>query len=246
MQDQSAGTPPLIAIIGSDGSGKSTVSAHVLDWVSQHGPAAMVHLGKQSGNVGRTLARLPLVGTIIGQVLQRRTRSERARIDASKPPSLLAALVISAFVLRRRLRFQRMLALREDRFIVIADRFPQLAIPDAYDGPQFPVSMRSKGLVSWMAKRELATFQWMTSHKPDLVLRLNVDLDTACARKPDHSREALRKKISVTPLLTYNGAPIIDIDTSQPLADVLRESLAAVKQVLPMAKYGCESKPSRW
>jgi len=86
--------------------------------------------------------------------------------------------------------------------------------------------------VRWLARRERVMYEWMTGYRPDLVIRLNVDLDTACARKPDHRRELLRDKITATPLLKFNGAPIVEIDAAQPLAEVLKAANAAVTRVL--------------
>jgi thymidylate kinase len=77
----------------------------------------------------------------------------------------------------------------------------------------------------------------MTSHRPDLVLRLNVDLDTACARKPDHRRELLARKVEATPRLKFNGATIVDIDASKPLDDVLAAARAAVSHMLTERGY---------
>ncbi len=234
---------PIIAIIGCDGSGKSTVTEHILAWVKRYGPAAKAHLGKQSGNVGRALTRLPLVGGAIDRLLRRNTKKVHARVDANLQPGLLPALVMSAFTVRRWWRFRRMLALRRRGYIIVTDRYPQIAIPGAYDGPSFNLSRQGSRIVQWLARREHALFEWMASYRPDLVLRLNVDLDTACARKPDHRREALRRKIEVTPRLTYNGAPIVDIDANQPLDKVLAEAEAAVAKM--MAARGHVAHPSR-
>ena len=41
--------PPLIAVIGSDGSGKSTVCEHLITVVEKYGAAERVHLGPQAG-----------------------------------------------------------------------------------------------------------------------------------------------------------------------------------------------------
>ena len=64
------------------------------------------------------------------------------------------------------------------------------------------------------------------------MIRLNVDLDTACARKPDHRREALERKIAITPQLTLNGAPIVEVDATQSLDKVLSAAKAAVSATL--------------
>jgi thymidylate kinase len=237
MRASSGAMAPLIAVIGCDGSGKSTVCEHILGWIDRYGPAGAVHLGKQSGNVGRALGRLPLVGAAMDRMIRRKVDGVNDRIKADMQPRLFPALVITAFTLRRLRRFKRMLALRQRGLIVVTDRFPQVEIPGAYDGPGFPETSRGSWLVVRLARREHAVFEWMASHRPDVVLRLNVDLETACRRKPDHRRDALSRKIAVTPLLTYHGAPIVDIDTNQPLARVLEEAEAAVARVMAERGY---------
>ncbi|MET0935165.1 MAG: hypothetical protein ABWX83_04205 [Luteibacter sp.] len=232
---------PLIAIIGTDGSGKSTVAEHVARWIGRYGPAGQVHLGKQSGNVGRALGRLPLVGGSLDRTIRKKSDVVNDRMKDDLQPGLLPALVISGFTLRRRLRFKRMLALRKQGLIVVTDRFPQLAIPGAYDGPGFPQVKKGSPFVLWLARREQATFEWMASYQPDLVLRLNVDLDVACARKPDHRRDALARKIAVTPLLTYGSAPIVDIDANQPLEKVIADVEAAVAEVMAERGYSVKA-----
>lgn len=228
---------PLIAIIGTDGSGKSTVAEHMVGWIGRFGPAGQAHLGKQAGNIGRALAELPLIGGYLGRLIRKKSDGVNKRIDEHKQPTLFPSLVIAAFTLRRIRRFKRMLAMRRKGLIVVTDRFPQVEITGAYDGPGFPETSKGSWLVLRLAKFEHDSFQWMASYKPDLVLRLNVDLDTACARKPDHRREALARKIAVTPLLKYSGAPIVDIDASQPLATVIRQAEDAVTQVMHARGY---------
>ena len=69
------------------------------------------------------------------------------------------------------------------------------------------------------------------------MIRLNVDLDTAFARKPDHSREALERKLKIIPRLTLNGAPIVEIDATQPLDVVVATAKAAVTRTLTERGY---------
>jgi len=228
---------PLIAIIGCDGSGKSTVGAQMLVWASGYGPAATAHLGKQSGNLGRALTRIPVVGPGIGRVIRRNVVGVRQRRDRNRTPRLLPALVISAFTVRRVLRFRRMLALRQQGRIVVSDRYPQLELPHTYDCPGMSADAEGNRVVRWLAQREQKAFEWMTSHRPDLVIRLHVDLDTACERKPDHRREALREKIASTPLLRFHGAPIVEIDAARPLEAVLADARGAVSRMLEARGY---------
>ena len=227
---------PLIAIIGCDGSGKSTVSEEILNWVQGYGPAVAAHLGKQSGNIGRAIAQLPLIGSLLDKFIARKTDSTRAQRE-KKTPGLLVALIIYAFSIRRLRRFKRMMAQRHQGLIIVTDRYPQLKFPGAYDGTGLSVAAPGNCFVRWLARRERVLYEWMTSYRPDLVIRLNVDLDTACARKPDHRRELLRDKVAITPQLTFNGAPIVEIDSTQPLSQVLAEAKAAVAKTLAERGY---------
>lgn len=225
-------TPPLIAVIGSDGSGKSSVCEYLIIFLQKYGPATQVHLGKQAGNVERAVIKIPLLGRILNKKI-----SKHKVKDAKKLPGPVPALVITSFVIRRVFRFRRMLALRQRGMIILADRFPQTQIPGAYDGTVFPANVTGSAFVSWLAGLERSAFAWMTRHKPDLVIKLNVDLDVACARKPDHRRESLAKKIAVTPQLTFDGAPLVDIDANMPLEEVLRDTEAAVARFMAARGY---------
>lgn len=223
---------PLIAIIGCDGSGKSTVSEQVLIWAREYGDAESVHLGKQQGNVGRAIANFPVIGNYLGKFIDKKVSKVNSNKDKNKAPGAIAALVMYAFTIRRKRRFNKMLKLRGNGKIIITDRFPQIDIPKTYDGPSLSIDEEGSAFVKWLAHRELKLFRWMTSYQPDVVIRLNVDLETAFARKPDHKKELLRRKIETTPKLTFNGAKIVEIDASQPLEQVLSKVKVAVISIL--------------
>jgi hypothetical protein len=72
----------------------------------------------------------------------------------------------------------------------------------------------------------------MASHLPTLVIRINIDIETALARKPDHARDLLEKKIAVTPILTFAGAPVVELDGREPFATVKEKAMAAIDAAL--------------
>ncbi|WP_455811039.1 dTMP kinase [Pseudomonas graminis] len=230
-------TPPLIAVIGSDGSGKSTVCKYLIHHVKKYGPATRIHLGKQAGNVGRAVTRMPLLGKPLGKSIKR-----HKVINPTSLPALLPSLVITGFVLRRLWRFRHMLAFRRRGLIVLTDRFPQVQIPGTYDGVVFPANVPGSCVVSWLASLERKAFLWMAKQKPDLVIKLNVNLEVACARKPDHLAESLAKKIAITPLLTFEGANIVNIDANQPLDEVLIIAKKAVSDFMETHGYHLSEK----
>ena len=60
----------------------------------------------------------------------------------------------------------------------------------------------------------------MASHKPDLVIKLNVDLE-----------------IAITPQLTFGGAQLVDIDANQPLEQVLVDAEKAITDFMTARGY---------
>lgn len=219
--------PPLIAVVGCDGSGKTTVTQELHSWLSATRPTALCHLGKQSGNIGRAIARLPLVGPRLGKTIRKHAK----QASSAKGPSLGAALIVYAFVIRRTLRFRRMQRLRRAGFTIIADRFPQLDTPKTLDGVQLDKAPQS-GPIAKLARMERRRFEHMTGTIPDLVIRLNVDLETALQRKPDHEPDTLVRKIASVPILNFKGARIVDIDATRPLREVLSQAQSAITESL--------------
>lgn len=222
---------PLIAVIGCDGSGKSTLSADLLHWIrQQYGPAETHYLGLRSGQIGNRIKAWPLVGPILERALSK--RAGQARTKGAKMPGLGTALVIYGFSRLRRSRFRKVLSLRRQGFIVVTDRYPQVEVPGFYDGPGLSAAEPGGPLVAALAASERAAYEWMASFVPTLVIRLNIDAATAFSRKPDHAFELLERKVAVTPLLRFNGAPIVDLDATMPYAEELSLAKKAVAEVL--------------
>ncbi len=216
----------LIAFVGCDGSGKSTLSTDILAEVAQERPVELCYLGLGSGTMGERLKRWPLIGPALERRLSRKARQTRTR--GQKIPGLPTAIVVYLFSLARLRRFRRMLALRRAGVTVITDRYPQVEVPGFYDGPGLSAGRPGSWAVAALARQERRIYDWMAGFRPDVVIRLNVDAETAHARKPDHGYELLRQKVSVTPGLRFGGARIVDLDSCEPYGTVR----AAVAQVV--------------
>lgn len=227
-----AGQPlaPLIAIVGADGSGKSTLAADLIATLASERPVASCYLGLGSGAVGARIREWPLIGRVAERSLAdkaRRTRSTGERI-----PGPATALVVYAFSLLRQRRFRRVLALRSRGTTVVTDRYPQVEVPGFYDGPGLSAARPGSRAVGWLAARERRMYAAMAAYLPTVVLRLTVDLATATARKPDHDPALLARKIAATPLLTFGGARVVDLDSGAPYAQVRQRALEAVRAAI--------------
>ena len=220
----------IIAVVGCDGSGKSTLTADLIDQLSKKRPVQWLYLGQSSGNIADWIRSLPLVGAPFGRYLVR--KAERAHSKEASAPDTLTAVVIFLLSLWRVHKFRRMLKLARRGILVITDRYPQAEVPGFYfDG----TGLSSANAKSWLArqllKQETRLYQWMASHIPTLLIRLNIDAETAHTRKPDHKLAMLRDKVRVIPTLHFNNAPILDLNGRDPYPQVLNAALTAIHAV---------------
>jgi thymidylate kinase len=224
---------PLIAIVGCDGAGKSTLAADMHDALGADHRVETCYLGLGSGEIGNRIKQWPLIGPVIEHKLA--SKAAQTRTKGERIPGVLTALVVFGFSLLRLRRFRRVLALRQQGVVVITDRYPQTEIAGFYDGPGLSAARAGGPFVAWLAERERRLYLWMAEYKPDVVIRLNIDAATAFARKPDHKLALLRQKVEVTPLLRFNGARIVDLDSREAYAVVRDQTLENVQQVVHRA-----------
>lgn len=221
---------PLIALVGADGSGKSTLLGDVVAHVRKTRRAEAGYLGLGSGPLGERIKSWPVIGVPLERFLSNKAR--QARNPEGRIPGVLTAIVLYRYSLKRKRRFDHMLALRSQGIAVVTDRYPQIEVPGYYDGPGLSAARADGPVIKWLAARERRLYEDMAAILPTLVVRLNIDIDIAVARKPDHERGLLELKIAATPKLTFNGARIVEIDATQPLDKVLDDTNQAIDKVL--------------
>lgn len=221
----------VIAITGCDGSGKSTLAASLVSHFSSQEPTELLYLGQSSGFIGKWISELPLIGGALGRFLV--AKSDKVHKRPSQPPGNATALVIFLLSCWRSYKFRKMLTKGRQGQLLITDRYPQAEVAGfRFDGAQLAKTHGGNRWVSWLRSKEKQLYRWMASYPPLLLIRLDVDEQTAYARKPDHELSALREKIAVIPQLNFNGARILDLDGRDPAAQILSQSLQAIDQAL--------------
>lgn len=217
----------VIAVVGCDGTGKSTLTADLLAHLRRRGPAERRYMGLISGEMGDKIKQLPFIGIRLERYLAAKAR--RAQDVKKTLPGTFTAIVMYLFSLWRVAQLRRLIRRSQSGVLVIADRYPQAEIPGFnYDGPGLTAHRTDNWLIGKLAAREQKWYQWMSEQRPALIIRLNIDADTAFARKPDHHLSELRDKIAVMPRIRYNGANVCDIDARMPYPQVLEAALQAV------------------
>jgi thymidylate kinase len=221
--------PGVYAVVGCDGSGKSRLTADLLRTLSYEGSTRRCYLGLISGEVGDKIKDLPFVGVRLEKNLHK--KADRALDMEQSLPGTGSALIMYLLSIWRVFLLLRVRRLSRRGVQVIADRYPQVEIPGFhYDGPGLTAGRTGNWLVHKLALGEQKMYEWMATQKPALVIRLNIDVDTAFERKGDHAFEELRDKIAVMPRLKFNDSRVCEIDATLPYEQVLEAALQAIAE----------------
>lgn len=97
----------VIAIVGCDGSGKSTLTASLVNELASRMPTEHIYLGQSSGRIGEWISQLPVIGAPFGRYL--RSKAAHVHEKPSTPPGNITALVIYLLSCWRAYKFRKML-----------------------------------------------------------------------------------------------------------------------------------------
>ena len=219
----------VVAVVGADGSGKSTVIANLEKTFSKKLDVYKIYFGKGRAG-GLSWPRRMLVG-FKKKVTKRNQSTEEVKISSnggSVPKSFKQQLFygIEALIVafEKHNKFKKMHAAKKKGLLVICDRFPQNQVAGLNDGPVLQPYLTSKNLlIKWMAKKEAGMYTRFESHTPDLVFKLIADAKTIQARKQITARmEVLEAKVEgIRNLQFTEKCRVIPIDATQPLESIL-------------------------
>jgi thymidylate kinase len=226
----------VIAFVGPEASGKSTVVGEMERWLGAYYTVKRVHAGKPPATVLTLIphALLPLLralmpgrrSTRVGARYQE--RADRPADQASYPLTFALRSVMLAY--ERRALLAHAFADAANGAIVLSDRYPSVGAtaPDGAQLGHHPVG--SDPIRRWLRSLEGRIYSDIPS--PDLVIQLTAPLEVTLARnavrpaaEPEHY---VRSRHSRTESLVFDRAPVHEIRTDRPLDDVVRD----VKQVI--------------
>lgn len=226
----------IIAIIGTDGSGKSTITQDLVRWLRWKIDAHRIYLG--SG--GESLS--PPVRALKWLSLRMRRRKRGARPSAANgtargssrkrsPLKELGSGLLALAIGEERLRkVKKAHRARTRGSILVTDRYPQAQHRGIYDGPRLARRSRASAVRQHFAKLEEQKYREMERLPPDVVVRLHVPVDVALRRKPEHDVEEVRTKVDLTDKIEFPGATVVDVDASAPYDEVIRSVKTIVWQ----------------
>jgi thymidylate kinase len=228
----------LVAFVGPDGSGKSTVTRAVARTFAVKIDVLLLYFG--SGDGPTSLLRWPL--RLAQRAFERtgllgRADSVRnARAPGPAAPrrgallSVARALWALALSLEKRRRLRTAWKARNRGLLVISDRYPQTQVLGFNDGPLLSnLSSHRLSMLRQLAAWERVPYEWAERYPPDLVIKLVVSPETALRRKPDTGAIEVQRRVEVLRALRY--APptaVVEIDADQVVDRVIRDAARAV------------------
>jgi thymidylate kinase len=229
----------IVALIGADGSGKSTQSKALVKWLGWKIDVARVYFGSGDGPtswhrrlllVGRTLlgpARAKPAGTVRAE--NKHDISAVAGTSVRRPPGIFKTLYALSLALEKRQAIERAVRARNCGMVVVCDRFPQNQINGYNDGPMLADHL-GRGF-PWVqaARLEQRLLSIFSLVYPDLVFKLNVSEAIAAQRKAGTPRNMIQRKINAVRTLEFGpNCDVLELDADQPFNDISLAVRAAV------------------
>jgi len=222
-----------IALIGADGSGKSTVVKQLIKTFEKKIDVYHIYFGKGSSGKKSKWRRL-LIGTkqlLSGKqksIVKIKSKENRGIQKSSGRKTFfkevyecIQALLIA---IEKERNIRKMQVLTQKGGLVICDRFPQNQVMNMNDGPVLQkYELDSRYLFKAFSNWERSKYAFAEKHCPQLIFRLHTDLQTSLHRKPGETPEnLLAAKIEGIHRIQFSGAcNVIDIDATKPLHEVL-------------------------
>jgi thymidylate kinase len=234
-----AGRGAVIAFVGSEATGKSTILNEVDDWLRVDHTVRRIHAGKPPATALTSIPHhlLPALRALFPN--QRSTRVE-ASYAAERPRGetypLMFAVRSVMLAYERRALLSSASALSANGAIVLSDRYPS-SRSGAPDSPQLGHLPTPSGRFS--VRRQLAALEarlYRDIPEPDLVIYLTAPLEVTlfrnAARDKTEDEDFVRLRHSLSSHLEFEGTVVHRIDTDQPLEIVLKEVKEVIQDAL--------------
>lgn len=230
----------IIAILGADGAGKSTVNAEIVKGLSSKVDVFPIYLG--SGDGTASIMRQPLIWLRQGFKALKSlkssgkpsTGSTKKWYERSKIYQLNHILWAITLVIEKQNKLKRIDSARDRGMVVVCDRYPQSQIPYLNEGPLLTTEHQSDSkLLQALQKWELKSYQQMVADVvPDLVVKLNVSPEVALTRKSSLP-EIIEKKVAGVKAIKFpDQSTIANLDADHSLDEVILKAKHAVWQNL--------------
>jgi hypothetical protein len=213
----------VVALIGVDGSGKSTALRATRTWLNQEIDTMPIYFGTGDGRPSLALLPFKLLVPLFNRVHSSRPKGSSHGAVTNRSPDLIytVALALWASVLawEKRSKLRRARRAADRGMVVIADRYPQDQILSFNDGPLLP---RLTWIPAWLRRFEERSYALARQSPPALLFKLQADPDLLAQREPTMNRAVIEQRVQELDRLSFPGARMVCLNASEPAAEVAR------------------------
>lgn len=222
---------PAIALVGSDGSGKSTITTDLEKWLSNKLNCHRYYLG--SGDHYDSIYKRSI------KMVRRRFKTDKIltaertgknSVNQTEKKGLRNLFVYINTYYLYRISVHSLIQLKKSkRFsdrggICLFDRYPQNQFLGINDGPKIRRSYgeNKSSIIQRLINKEEENIKMCVEMSPDLVIKLIISPETGMLRKPDHNILELEKKAGIINDLNFEHAVVRNIDANLKYEEVLK------------------------
>jgi hypothetical protein len=219
-----------VAVVGGDGSGKSTAVDGLEAWLSGPFVVRRVHLGKPTPSLLTLAVKGPMYLARGAGLLPSAWASVDPRTAVPEDFPGNAWALWHLFTARDRVRaYHRARRCADSGGIAVSDRWPLEQIT-LMDGPRTTWTLRHpeefSSLTRWIARREKRLYGHIA--RPDVLVVLRLDPEVAVARRSEEDGGPVRLRNAEVRDADWSGTGAVLVDASMPADEVL----AAVRRIV--------------
>ena len=211
----------IVAVIGCDGAGKSTINSFILDSLRNKTDVFFEYMGSGDGHCYWYRVPFNLVKNI---VLSERDKPESVKNESDTGKKLSIPKIVWGVLLafEKKSKLHRVLIARKKGRIVLCDRYPQTQFMVINDGPLLYDWIHSDNHIKrFIATWENSVYKNADRIKPDLLIKLMISEETSRERKPNENPVVIKNKIELMETLKIPAEKEVVVDANLNLDEVM-------------------------
>lgn len=232
----------IIAFVGSEATGKSTLLAEMRGWLGEHFAVDQIHVGKPKSTLISLIPNLflPALRSLFPSSRSTHVSSQyNEQEDLGKSRGNYSLLFYIRSVLLSYDRWSllsRAYSQAANGTIILCDRYPSLqsGAPDSPQLSHLPMSAGRSSIRCRLASYEAQLYREIPN--PDLVIYLSAPIEVTLSRNANRTKteaeDYVRWRHARSSNLEFGKAPIREINTDQPFDQTIREVKKAIWDAL--------------